>query len=143
MISFPSNIRKNTVQILLYFTFNGNYGLSFRLFDYFSGMSDIPYCFDYWFDKNVSDLRLMMLFYYLQNFILLYLHILILWSYAGLGAQCSVTISHSTCCGYCVRDYRICFQLSSLLSPSVSTLCLKDPRKRVDTIQPVLLLTFK
>ena len=30
-----------------------------------------------------------------------------MWSYASHGAQCGVTTSHSTCCGYFVRDYHI------------------------------------
>ena len=34
-----------------------------------------------------------------------------MWSYASHGAQYGVTTSHSTCCGYCVRYYDICFRL--------------------------------
>ena len=34
--------------------------------------------------------------------------------------------SHSTYCGYFVRDYHISFRLVALSNPSVSTLCLKD-----------------
>ena len=56
-----------------------------------------------------------------------------MWSYA----------SHSTCCGYCVRDYHISFRLFALSNPSVPTLCLKDPWRRVDTLQPNLLLTVR
>ena len=51
----------------------------------------------------------------------------LIWSYASHGAQCDVTTGHSTC-GYFVRDYRISFRLFALSNPSVSTLCLKDPR---------------
>ena len=51
-----------------------------------------------------------------------------MWSYASYGAQCGVTISNSTCCGCCVRDYHICFRLFILSSSSVPTLCLKDPQ---------------
>ena len=66
-----------------------------------------------------------------------------MWSYASHGALCGVTTSHSTCCGCCVRDYHICFRLFALSSSSVPTLCLKDPRSGVDTIQPDLLLTVR
>ena len=59
--------------------------------------------------------------------------------YASHGAQCGVTTSHSTCYGYCVHDYHISFRLFALSNPSVPTLCLKDPQKGVDTIQPDLL----
>ena len=66
-----------------------------------------------------------------------------MWSYSSHGAQCGVTTSHRTCCGCCVRDYSICFRLFALSSSSVPTLCLKDPRKKVDTIQPGLFLTVR
>ena len=49
-----------------------------------------------------------------------------MWSYASHGVQCGVTTSHSTCCGYCVRDYHISFRLFALSNPSVPMLCLKD-----------------
>ena len=52
---------------------------------------------------------------------------LLVWSYASHRAQCGVTTGHSTCCGYCVRDYHISFRLFALSNPSVPTLCLKDP----------------
>ena len=35
----------------------------------------------------------------------------LVWSYANHGVHCGVTTSNSTCCGCCVRDYHICFQL--------------------------------
>ena len=47
-----------------------------------------------------------------------------LWSYASHGAQSGVTTSHSNCCGYCVWDYCISFQLFALSNPSMPTLCL-------------------
>ena len=65
-----------------------------------------------------------------------------MWSYASDGAKCGVTTRHRTC-GYCVRDYHISFRLFALSNPSVPTLCLKDPRRRIDTIQPDLLLTVR
>ena len=55
--------------------------------------------------------------------------VVILYTYTRHGAQCGVTTSHSTCCGYCVRDYHISFRLFALSNPSVPTLCLKDPRR--------------
>ena len=68
---------------------------------------------------------------------------IIVWSYASHRAQCGVTTSHSTC-GCCVHDYHVSFRLFALSSPSMSTLCLKDPRRElVDTIQPDLLLTVR
>ena len=63
-------------------------------------------------------------------------------SYACHGAQCGVTTGHSTC-GYFVRDYYISFRLFALSNPFVSTLCLKDSRSGVDTIQPGLFLTVR
>ena len=39
---------------------------------------------------------------------------ILLWSYASHGAHCGVTISHSTFCGCCVRDYHISFRLFAL-----------------------------
>ena len=66
-----------------------------------------------------------------------------MWSYARHGAQCGVTTSHSTCCGCCARDNHISFRLFALSNPSVPSLCLKDPRRRVDTIQLDLLLTVR
>ena len=65
-----------------------------------------------------------------------------MWSYVSHGAQCGVTSSHSTC-GYCVRDYLISFRLFALSNHFVLTLCLKDPRNGVDTVQPDLLLTVR
>ena len=65
------------------------------------------------------------------------------WSYRSHGVQCGVITSHSTCCSYCVRDYHISFRLFASSNPSVPTLCLKDPRTGVDTIQPDLLLTVR
>ena len=62
--------------------------------------------------------------------------------YASHGAQCCVTISHSTC-GYCVRDYHISFWLFALSNPSVPTLCSKDSRGEVDSIQLDLPLTVR
>ena len=59
-------------------------------------------------------------------------------SYASHGALCGVTTGHITC-GYFVRDYHIRFRLFALSNPSVPMLCLKDPRRGVDTIQPDLL----
>ena len=53
----------------------------------------------------------------------------LMWSSACHGAQYAVTTSQSTCCGYCVSNR------------SMPTLCLKDPRRGVDTIQLDLLLT--
>ena len=50
-------------------------------------------------------------------------------SYASHVAQCGVTTSHSTCCGYCVRDNHISFRLFALSNLSVPTLCLKDPQR--------------
>ena len=64
------------------------------------------------------------------------------WSYASHCAQCWVTTNHGTC-SCCVRDYHICFRLFALSCPSVPTLCLKDPRSGVDTIQPYFLLMAK
>ena len=55
-------------------------------------------------------------------------HYSLVWFYASHGAQRGVTTSHSTCCGYCVRDNHISFRLFALSVPSVPTLCLKDPR---------------
>ena len=66
-----------------------------------------------------------------------------MWFYASHGAQCGVTTSHSTCCGYCVHDYHISFRLFALSNPSVPTLCLKDPRRGVNTVQLDLLLTVR
>ena len=43
------------------------------------------------------------------------------------GAQCGVTTSHSTCCGYCIRDYHISFRSFALSNLSMPTLCWKDP----------------
>ena len=63
------------------------------------------------------------------------------WSYASHRAQCGVTTSHSTCCGYFVRDFHISFRLFTLSNPSVPTLCMKYPRSGANTIQPDLLLT--
>ena len=40
----------------------------------------------------------------------------LMWSYASHGAQCGVTINHSTCCGYCVRDYHISFRVFAFKS---------------------------
>ena len=54
---------------------------------------------------------------------------LFLWSYASHRAQSGVTNNHSTCCGCCVRDYHISFQLFALSSPFVTTQCLKDPQR--------------
>ena len=70
-------------------------------------------------------------------------NIIMVWSYANHGAQSGVITSHSTCCGCCVRDYNISFRLFALSNPSVPTLCLKDPRRGVVTIQPDLLLTVR
>ena len=64
-------------------------------------------------------------------------------SYASYRAQCDVTSCHSSCCGCCVRDYDIIFRLIAFSSLSVYTLCLKDPRREVDTIQPDFLLTVR
>ena len=64
-----------------------------------------------------------------------------MWSYISHGAQCGVITSHSTYCGYCVRGYHISFQPLALSNTFVTTLCLKDPWKGVDTIQLDLLLT--
>ena len=50
-----------------------------------------------------------------------------------------IYMCYSICFGFCVRDY----QRFALSSPSVPTLYLKDPRRRVDTIQPDLLLTVR
>ena len=72
--------------------------------------------------------------------ILQYKFLLVMWSYASHRAQCGVTTSHSTCCGCCVHDYHICFQLFTLLNPSMPMLYLKDPQRGVDTIQPDLLM---
>ena len=66
-----------------------------------------------------------------------------LWFYASHRAQCSVTSSYRTFCGCCVPDYHICFRQFTLSSPSVPTLCLKDPRSGVDTIQPDFLHTVR
>ena len=65
------------------------------------------------------------------------------WSYSSHVARCGVTTSHSTCCGYFVRDYHISFRLFALSNPSVPTLCLKNPRRGVDTIQPDLILRVR
>ena len=54
---------------------------------------------------------------------------ILLWSYASHGAQWGVTISHSTCCDCCIRDYHVSVQLFALSGPSLPTLRLKDPRK--------------
>ena len=54
-----------------------------------------------------------------------------LWSYASHIAQCGMSTSNSTCRGCCVWDYHIYFGLLALSSPSVPTLCLKDPRWRL------------
>ena len=67
----------------------------------------------------------------------------LMWSYASHRAQCGVTTSYSTCCGCRFRDYYINFRLFALSSPSMLTLCLKDPRRGVDTNQPDLLLTVR
>ena len=68
---------------------------------------------------------------------------IVLWSYASYKAQCGMITSHSTSCGYFVRDYHINFRPFALSNPSVPTLCLKDPRSGVDTIQPDFLLTAR
>ena len=46
---------------------------------------------------------------------------------------------HGTLLWPCFRDYLMHY---GLLSPSVPTLCLKDPHVRDDTIYPELLLTI-
>ena len=66
-----------------------------------------------------------------------------MWSYASYWVQCGVSSSHSTYCGYWVRDYHISFRLFALSNPSVPTLCLKDSRRGVETLQPGLLLRVR
>ena len=65
------------------------------------------------------------------------------WSYASHDAQLDVTTSLSTRCDCFARDYLIYSQLVDLSSSSVPTLCLKDPRSRIDTLQLDLLLTIR
>ena len=85
-------------------------------------LSSMLHCFDPISQKVINSRYDVITWTFQPTLIYIYI-----WSYISHGAQCGVTISHSTCCGYCFRDYHISFWLFALSSHSMPMLCLKDP----------------